>query len=88
MLDKDLAQLYGVTTKRLNEQVQRNIDRFPPDFMFQLNDEETEVLRSQIATSSWGGRRYNPYILINCRVCNTHQNEYKQPFGFHGKKKK
>ena len=51
MLDKDLAALYGVTTKRLNEQVQRNIDRFPSDFMFQLNDDETKVLRSQFATS-------------------------------------
>jgi hypothetical protein len=65
MLDKDLAGLYGVTTKRLNEQVQRNIDRFPPDFMFQLNDDETMVLRSQIATSKKGrgGRRYNPYAF-------------------------
>jgi hypothetical protein len=51
MLDKDLAALYGVTTKRLNEQVKRNIDRFPPDFMFQLSNEEAKVLRSQIATS-------------------------------------
>jgi len=65
MLDKDLAALYGVPTKRLNEQVQRNIDRFPSDFMFQLNDEETRVLRSQIATSKRGrgGRRYNPYVF-------------------------
>jgi hypothetical protein len=65
MLDKDLAALYGVTTKRLNEQVQRNIDRFPSDFMFQLNDDETRVLRSQIATSKKGrgGRRYNPYAF-------------------------
>ena len=51
MLDKDLASLYGVTTKRLNEQIQRNIDRFPSDFMFQLNEDETKLLRSQIATS-------------------------------------
>jgi hypothetical protein len=51
ILDKDLAALYGVTTKRLNEQVQRNIDRFPSDFMFQLNNDETKVLKSQIATS-------------------------------------
>ena len=65
MLDKDLAALYGVTTKRLNEQVQRNIDRFPSDFMFQLNDDETRVLRSQFATSKKGrgGRRYNPYAF-------------------------
>jgi len=65
MLDKDLAALYGVTTKRLNEQVQRNINRFPSDFMFQLNDGETKILRSQIATSKKGrgGRRYNPYAF-------------------------
>jgi len=65
MLDKDLAALYGVPTKRLNEQVQRNIDRFPSDFMFQLSDEETKVLRSQIATSKKGrgGRRYNPFAF-------------------------
>jgi len=65
LLDKDLAALYGVTTKRLNEQVQRNIDRFPSDFMFQLNDSEAQALRSQIATSKKGrgGRRYNPYAF-------------------------
>jgi phage regulator Rha-like protein len=65
MLDKDLAALYGVPTKRLNEQVQRNIDRFPSDFMFQLNDKEAKVLRSQFATSKKGrgGRRYNPYAF-------------------------
>jgi len=60
MLDKDLAGLYGVPTKRLNEQVRRNIDRFPEDFMLQLTKEEQEILRSQIATSSYGGRRYLP----------------------------
>jgi hypothetical protein len=65
MLDKDLAALYGVTTKRLNEQVQRNIERFPSDFMFQLSNDEAKVLRSQIATSKKGrgGRRYNPYVF-------------------------
>ena len=52
MLDSDLARLYGVETKRLNEQVKRNIDRFPEDFMFQLTKSESEDLRSQIATSS------------------------------------
>jgi len=61
MLDANLAELYGVTTKRLNEQVRRNIDRFPDDFMLKLTREEVEALRSQFATSSsWGGRRYNP----------------------------
>ena len=51
MLDADLAALYGVETKRLNEQVRRNLSRFPDAFMFQLTDEETAALRSQIATS-------------------------------------
>ena len=60
MLDEDLAELYGVETKRLNEQVRRNIDRFPSDFMFVLNEHEFEDLKSQNATSSWGGRRKLP----------------------------
>jgi len=63
MLDQDLAELYQVPTKRLNEQVKRNIGRFPVDFMFQLTEEEFENLRSQIATSSWGGRRVAPYAF-------------------------
>jgi hypothetical protein len=92
MLDRDLAELYGVPTKRLNEQVKRNIRRFPDDFMFQLTRMETESLvsqgviplrsqfatlntgmtnnkekrvnlKSQIATSSWGGRRKLPYVF-------------------------
>ena len=50
MLDVDLARLYGVETKRLNEQVKRNMDRFPEDFMFQLSKDEVDFLRSQIAT--------------------------------------
>jgi len=61
MLDADLAELYDVSTKRLNEQVKRNRDRFPEDFMFALTEEEAGTLRSQFATSSsWGGRRYLP----------------------------
>lgn len=52
MLDEDLADLYGVETKRLVQQVKRNLKRFPDDFMFQLSKAETEVLRSQIATSN------------------------------------
>ncbi|WP_316846050.1 ORF6N domain-containing protein [Pedobacter psychrodurus] len=63
MLDSDLAELYGVETKRLNEQVGRNRDRFPEDFMFQLNDEEWLNLKSQFATSSWGGRRKLPFVF-------------------------
>jgi len=65
MLDADLALLYGVTTKRLNEAVKRNLGRFPGDFMFRLTAEETANLRSQIATSSsgWGGHRYLPRVF-------------------------
>src|SRR5665811_240024 len=63
MLDSDLAELYGVETRRLNEQVKRNIDRFPEDFMFQLMEPEFENLKSQIATSSWGGRRKLPFAF-------------------------
>lgn len=60
MLDFDLAVLYGVETKRLKEQVKRNLSRFPEDFMFELSKEEYDNLRSQFATSSWGGTRYMP----------------------------
>jgi hypothetical protein len=65
MLDSDLAELYGVTTKRLNEQVKRNRQRFPADFMFQLTSDEATNLRSRIATSKQGrgGRRYRPYAF-------------------------
>jgi phage regulator Rha-like protein len=65
ILDTDLAELYGVTTKRLNEQARRNGGRFPSDFMFQLTEEEFSALRSQIATSNVGrgGRRYPPYAF-------------------------
>jgi len=75
MFDKDLAQLYGVLTKNLNKAVKRNIERFPEDFMFQLNQQEIEVLRFQIGTSKnlgfqfktskkgRGGRRYLPYVF-------------------------
>ncbi len=60
MLDFDLAELYSVTTSRLNEQVKRNIMRFPEEFMFQLTKDEFENLKSQFAISSWGGRRKLP----------------------------
>jgi len=65
ILDSDLARLYGVETRRLNEQVRRNIEKFPDDFMFQLTKEEYENLKSQIATSSsgWGGRRKLPFVF-------------------------
>jgi hypothetical protein len=63
MLDADLAILYGVQTKVLIQAVKRNLERFPLDFMFQLNKAEFEALRSQTVTSKWGGRRYFPYAF-------------------------
>ena len=65
MLDRDLALLYEVETKVLNRAVKRNLQRFPPDFMFQLTAEETDFLRCQIGTSNEGrgGRRYLPYVF-------------------------
>lgn len=65
ILDSDLALLYGVEVRRLNQQVRRNMERFPEDFMFQLTDAEAERLRLQFATSKKGrgGRRYLPYVF-------------------------
>ena len=63
MLDSDLATLYGVETRVLNQAVQRRPDRFPDDFMFRLNVEEWEILKSQYNISSWGGRRQLPYVF-------------------------
>jgi hypothetical protein len=63
ILDFELAKMYQVETKRLKESVRRNIRRFPEDFMFELSTEEWAVLRSQFASSSWGGQRYNPYAF-------------------------
>jgi phage regulator Rha-like protein len=65
ILDSDLAALYGVSVKRLNEQVKRNAERFPADFMFQLSAKDHDYLKSQIATSNKGrgGRRYPPYVF-------------------------
>ena len=68
MLDSDLAELYNVPTKRLNEQVKRNLERFPDDFMFQLSTVEFENLKSQNATSSWGGKRKLPYAFTEYGV--------------------
>lgn len=61
--DADLAALYGVTDKRLNEELRRNQSRFPSDFVFRLTKEEAAILGSQFATSSWGGRRFLPYAF-------------------------
>jgi len=63
MLDRDLADLYGVQTKALKQAVRRNFNRFPPDFMFELKKEEFQNLRSQFVTSSWGGSRYVPMVF-------------------------
>lgn len=63
LLDRDLAEMYGVEVKRLNESVKRNIKRFPEDFAFFLNEEELAILKSQIATSSWGGDRKAPRVF-------------------------
>ena len=63
MLDEDIAALYGVETKNLIRAMKRNLDRFPLDFIFQITQEEVEILRCQIGTSSWGGRRYLPYAF-------------------------
>jgi len=63
ILDYELAKLYGIETKRLKESVRRNIRRFPEDFMFELSQEEWLNLRSQIASSSWGGKRFPPFAF-------------------------
>lgn len=63
MLDADLAELYGVQTKRINEAVKNNPDKFPSDFYFELSEEEDKILRSKISTSSWGGRRKSTKVF-------------------------
>lgn len=70
MIDVDLAELYGVPTRTLNQQIQRNSKRFPEDFMFRLNKEEAENLRSQFVTSrsGRGGRRTTPYAFTESGV--------------------
>ena len=68
MLDRDLAELYEVETRVLNQAVNRNIERFPEEFMFQLTHEEFEILKSQIVTSSWGGTRKIPMVFTEYGV--------------------
>jgi len=63
MLDGDLAELYGVSTKAFNQAVKRNLDRFPSDFMFQLNARESETMRSKIVTAAKRNIRYRPYVF-------------------------
>ena len=79
MLDRDLSELYGLETKVLKQQVRRNLERFPEDFMFELTESEFSILRSQIVTSSWGGARYVPMaftehgVLMLSSVLNSKQ---------------
>ena len=68
MLDRDLAEIYGYEVKKLNQQVKRNIERFPEDFMFQLATSEIESVRSQIVTSNKGGIRYMPFAFTEMGV--------------------
>ena len=68
MLDRDLAELYGVQTRDLNKAVRRNSDRFPSDFMFQLTPEEYKILMFHFGTSRWGGTRKLPYAFTELGV--------------------
>ena len=84
MVDRDLAELYEVPTRRLNEQVKRNITRFPSDFMFQLSPEETENLRSQFATSGLG--KYDTQfkvVFVAIRQLMPPNEKSKRKIGFH-----
>lgn len=75
ILDEDLAELYGIETKKLIQSVKRNRDRFPADFMFQLSNQEFKDLRSQFGTSSqWGGRRTSPYAFSEQGVAKLFRN--------------
>lgn len=67
MLDSDLAEIYGYELKAMNQQVKRNLERFPEDFMFQLSNDETEDLRSQFVTANLNTKsRYMPYVFSVC----------------------
>jgi len=70
MLDSELSRLYGITNKSLLQAVRRNMERFPPDFIFQLTNQEVKSLRSQFMTSKYGhgGRRYSPYAFTEQRI--------------------
>ena len=88
MLDSDLAALYGVTTGNLNKAVKRNAERFPTDFMFQLDAEEVANLKFQFGISSWGGRRRLPYafeqgVAMLSSVLNSESAVKVNEIGFH-----
>lgn len=86
MLDRDLAELYGVAVKRLKEQVRRNMDRFPEDFMFELTAQEAEISRSQFATlnESIGGKPIGPEGVLRSQIATLKQGEHAKyaPFAF------
>jgi hypothetical protein len=89
MLDEDLAKIYGVGTKVLNQAIRRNKERFPEDFMFKLTIEEFANLRSQFVTSNRGGRRYMPFaftehgsVMLASVLMRSTEDEQKQPIGF------
>ena len=63
MLDSDVAEIYGVKTKRINEAVKNNPDRFPDGYLLEMTEEESENLKSKFSTSSWGGKRYTPKVF-------------------------
>ena len=83
MLDRDLAAMYGVETRRLNEQVKRNIERFPEDFMFQLTKGELELLRSQLATSNqFGNQETTNWTSQNATSNSAKMGLRRQPYAF------
>ena len=63
LLDSDVAEIYGVKTKRINEAVKNNPDRFPDGYLLEMTEEESENLKSKFSTSSWGGKRYTPKVF-------------------------
>ncbi len=86
MLSSDLAELYGVPVKSLNQAVKRNSDRFPKDFMFQLTPTEFKNLKSQFVTSSWGGaRRARPYAFSEHGILML--SSKRKPIGFRARAK-
>jgi hypothetical protein len=84
LLDSDLAALYEVETKKFNQQIKRNLTRFPQDFMFRLTDDEFESLRSQSVTSKRGGRRYLPLAFTRARCHHGRQRAQFLPGGGNG----
>ena len=66
LLDSDVAEIYGVETKRINEAVKNNHDRFPDGYLPEMTEEESENLKSKFSISSWGGKRYTPKVFTEC----------------------